>query len=135
MGIDPGAEISVWPSKLHDHVALEATEESKSGVMYWGPSDLTAPSIKNEGKRAYQLDVGGKTLTHRPHICNVRRPLLAVSNLNDNGWGVMSTLEGGWMEHRATETIISFNRVGGRFEIRAKVSDLHAMGGHGPPLA
>ena len=63
-------------------------------------------------------------LKHRPHICNVRRPLLAVSNLNDNGWDVFFTLEGAWMENRKTNQIVSYVRLGGRFELIGEVVQL-----------
>ena len=73
-------------------------------------------------------------MMHRPHICNVRRPLLAVAGLNDCGWDVYFTLEGAWMEHRESGVIVSFKRIGGRFEFGAKVTGAPS-GGTGPHLA
>ena len=77
--------------------------------------------MKSLGARNYSIEADGYTFTHTPNICQIRKPLLAVSGLNDQGWDVHFTLEeGAWMEHRQTSTFINFKRTGGRFELFAE---------------
>ena len=122
IGVDSGAEIPVWPTTLCDQVPTIESEESRSGVRYWAPGDLYAPSIPNEGTRTLHLEAQGRERILKTNICPVRRPLLSVSWLNDKGWDVhFMSREGAWMEHRATGEITSFQRNGGRFEMAAKV--------------
>ena len=88
----------------------------------WAPGDLKEPSVKNLGIRNYSIEADGHTFTHTPNICQIRKPLLAVSGLNDKGWDVhFMSKEGAWMEHRQTSTFINFKRTGGRFELFAEV--------------
>ena len=42
IGLDSGAEITLWPPRLCPEVKTEESAESRSGVKYWGPGDLTA---------------------------------------------------------------------------------------------
>ena len=113
IGIDSGAEIPVWPETLHSEVETHSTQQSLSGEAYWAPGDLKEPSVKNLGIRNYSIEAYGHTFTHTPNICQIRKPLLAVSGLNDKGWGVhFMSKEGAWMEHRQTSTFINFKRTG-----------------------
>ena len=53
--------------------------------------------------------------------CAVRRPLLAVADLNDQGWDVhFMAKTGAWAEH-PSGGVVSFQRIGGRFEFEAAV--------------
>ena len=78
--------------------------------------------MKNLGIRNYSIEADGHTFTHTPNICQIRKPLLAVSGLNDKGWDVhFMSKEGARMGHRQTSTFINFKRTGGRFELFAEV--------------
>lgn len=122
IGVDSGAEISVWPLQLRPDVPVQPTNESRQGVSYWAPGDLQGPSIKNLGTRAYKIKAGGQSMDHRPTICEVRRPLMSVAALNDNGWDVhFMNKTGSWAEHVKTGTFLNFRRRGGRFELDVEV--------------
>ncbi len=122
IGIDSGAEIPVWPETLHSEVESQSTQQSLSREAYWAPGDLKEPSVKNLGVRNYSIEVDGHAFRHMPNICHIRKPLLAVSGMNDQGWDVhFMSREGAWMEHRQTSTFINLKRTGGRFELSAEV--------------
>ena len=56
------------------------------------------------------------------HIAPVRRPLLAVCDLNDNGHDVHFLASGkAWAEHISSGAITPFVRRGGRFDLEAEV--------------
>ena len=52
----------------------------------------------------------------------MRKPLLAVADLNDRGWDVhFMSKKGAWAQHTETDDVVTFQRVGGRFEFEAEV--------------
>ncbi|CAK0868056.1 unnamed protein product, partial [Prorocentrum cordatum] len=57
IGLDSGAEITVWPPELVPEVPTKDSPESRRGVKYYGPGDTVAPSLPNLGKRVYELDI------------------------------------------------------------------------------
>ena len=131
IGVDSGAEISVWPLTLRSEIPLQPTEESKQGVAYWAPGDLKSPSIRNLGTREYLLKAAGQSMSHRPTICEVRRPLMSVAALNDNGWDVhFMAKNGSWAEHVQSETFLNFIRRGGRFELDVEIDETSGFQGH-----
>ena len=94
----------------------------KRGVCYWGPGDLTHPSIPDEGRSEYHLLIDGEPRKITPHIAPIRKPLVSVSDMNDKGHDVFFPHNGQAMAiHSSTGTITKFHRVGGRFEIEAEV--------------
>ena len=122
IGVDSGAELSVWPEGLFAETPLVPNDDSAAGVMYWGPGDIDQPSIRDLGSRSFELLIGGKARQMKPHIAQVRKPLLAVCDLNDKGHDVHFMCDGrAWAEHRATGEVTQFERVGGRYEIVAEV--------------
>ena len=79
------------------------------------------PSIADEGEKVIRLKIRRGMKTLRVRSCAVRRPLLAVADLNDRGWDVhFMAKHGAWAEHPSGE-VVSFQRVGGRFEFEAAV--------------
>ena len=69
LGVDSGAELTVWPSDLFPEMApLQPNDASRRGVCYGAPGDLEHPSIPDEGTRVYHLKVAGEQRTLAPHI-------------------------------------------------------------------
>ena len=125
IGVDSGAELTVWPEKLFPEVPIEPNEESKAGVKYWAPGDIDQPTIPDLGCRSYDLLVGGEPRSVKPHVAPVRKPLLAVCDLNDKGHDVHFMHDRrAWAEHHVTKQITKFERVGGRYEIVAEAVNL-----------
>ena len=60
VGIDSGAELSVWPTSLHPEVETEETWESKQGVAHWAPGDKKKPTIADRGVGRYRLKAGSE---------------------------------------------------------------------------
>ena len=90
IGIDSGAGVTVWPRDLcNDGRPTMETPESRSGIGYLGAQE-GAPSIKDEGCRQYRVvDGQQKTRDLKVRVANVRKPLLAVADLNDLGHDVV----------------------------------------------
>ena len=129
--VDSGAELTVWPSSLcPGAAATRPSEASARGVKYWGPSDTTEPTIPDEGERTYTIKVpGGGARTIKANIAPIRKPLLAVADLNDKGHDVffMAGRRGqpgrAYAEHVESGEVTPFIRRGGRFELDAVVLD------------
>ena len=79
VGIDSGAEVTVWPPELALDMPTEESEESRSGVKYFGPGDKNGPTLVNHGRPRYTITVGGMKRILKAHVVPVRRPLLAVT--------------------------------------------------------
>ena len=123
IGVDSGAELSVWPEDLYDDVETKPTPESIAGVRYWGAGDREQPSIPDKGKRCYELSVNGEARKMTARVAPVRKALLAVCDLNDRGHNVHFMADGrAWAEHATTGARTPFTRRGGRYEIEALVA-------------
>ena len=102
IGVDSGAELSVWPDNLVPEGKTIETAESRAGTCYWGPGDTTRPTIPDLGKRKYELMVDGQKRNLEVHVAPVRKPLLAVCDMNDKGHNVYFMHDGrAWAEHHA----------------------------------
>ena len=100
-----------------------------------GPGDKTEPTIPDLGSREYELVTQQGRRKVKVHVAPVRRPLLAVSQLNDKGWDCHFMANGhAWVEHSTTEEITVFERVGGRFDLVADVETPTVPQGPGPRL-
>ena len=122
IGVDSGAELTVWPADLLPGVPTMETAESRAGVYYWGPGDTTKPTIPDLGKRNYTMMVNGAHRNLTVHVAPVRKPLLAVADLNDKGHDVHFMADGrAWAEHKTSGAITKFRRVGGRYEFEAEI--------------
>ena len=128
--VDSGAEVTVWPTSLWpDAAETLPTPESLKGQRYWGPGDVDEPTIPDQGRREYQLNVPGcgrRALNVR--CAPVRRALLAVADLNDLGHDVFflaprdEETEGNYFaEQYKTGEITRFVRRGKRFEMDAEI--------------
>jgi len=121
IGVDSGAEITVWPVDLHSEVPTVPSQESTAGVCYWGPGDKTRPTIRDHGTRVYRLRCGNAALDSKVHVADVRRPLTGVADMNDKGWDVhFMAKTGSWAEHSSGK-VLNFVRTGGRFEMVVEV--------------
>ena len=120
VGIDSGAEITVWPPELAPETPTEESE-SRLGVKYFGAGDKNGPTLVNHGRRRYVVKVGGLERILKAHVVPVRKPLLAVCDLLATGHDVHFTEKGSWVEHRRTGEVINFVRRGGKFEIDVEV--------------
>ena len=135
IGVDSGAEISVWPSDLFAERPLEPNESSAAGVKYWAPGDIDSPSIPDLGSRKFELRVDGEQRWLKPHIAPVRKPLLAVCDLNDRGHDVHFMHDGrAWAVHHRTGQVTNFERAGTRYEIVAEVMQPSVPQGPGSSL-
>ncbi len=130
IGIDSGAEITVWPPNLVP-ILTESSEESRRGTMYFGPGDVDRPSLANLGKRRYMLKIDGIERIMNTHVVPVRKPLLAVCDLLDKGHDVHFTKEASYAVHRVTGERINFVRRGGKFEMDVEVINAHSGNGVG----
>ena len=91
VGIDSGAEITVWPPELAPETPTEESDESRVGVKYFGPGDKNGPTLVNHGRRRYVVKVGGLERILKAHVVPVRKPLLAVCDLLATGHDVHFT--------------------------------------------
>ena len=66
----------------------EETSESRAGVMYYGPGDIGASSIRNLGRRVCHGMVGDQGRTLRANMTDVRGSLLAVCDMSGAGHNV-----------------------------------------------
>ena len=128
VGIDSGAEITVWPPELAPETPTEESDESRLGVKYFGPGDKNGPTLVNHGRRRYVVKVGGFERILKAHVVPVRKPLLAVCDLLATGHDVHFTAKGSWVEHRKTGEVINFIRRGGKFEIDVEVQPPNLSG-------
>ena len=128
VGIDSGAEITVWPPEIAPETPTEESDESRLGVKYFGPGDKNGPTLVNHGRRRYVVKVGGLERILKAHVVPVRKPLLAVCDLLATGHDVHFTAEGSWVEHRKTGEVINFIRRGGKFKIDVEVQPPNLSG-------
>jgi len=120
-------------------VPTEETDESKRGVCYWTPGDKEAPSILDERKRRYSINVPGcGSRSMSVHCASSRRALLAAADLHDRDHDVffLTTCDGGsgraLVEHIHLGEVTKFQRRGKRFEMDAEVQRA-PFHGTGPP--
>ena len=137
MGLDSGAEVTVWPPELFPQVATEESPESRRGVKYFGPGDRETPSLPNLGRRRYDLKIGDLKRSANVNVVPVRKPLLAMCSVMDAGHDLHFECGGRcYAKHTRTGEEIEIRRRGGKFEIDAEVmlpSPLHPFGGPASP--
>ena len=76
MGMDSGAEVTVWPLEVFSEVATVESEESRPGMKYFGPRDNFEPTLPNVAKRQCSLKVVHPLRKANVNIAPVRKPLL-----------------------------------------------------------
>ncbi len=126
LGVDSGAGVSVWPTKLCDDYPTRQTAASRSGTSY-ASAQAGSSAIVNRGERTLELHVGSEARAFKAQVCDVRKPLLSVSEMNDAGHDVhfltaTATSAGrAFAVHNVSGQITPFVRSKGVFEIEAQV--------------
>ena len=125
IGVDSGAGVTVWPKDLCDDYPIRATPESRAGFEYV-PAGKGSKGIVDLGERTYDLiDASGQNMSMKVHVCDVRKPLLSVAEMNDVGLDVhffADGRKGAYAIHPHTGKRVGIERVNNVFEIEASVS-------------
>ena len=119
VGVDSCAGISVLPHTLCTDYPLEETEQSRAGTEYF-PAGV-GTSIKDLGNRTLHCDMDGKARRMRFHVCEVRKPLVAVSAMVDAGHDVHFSKSGSYAHHHGTKEYTKTSRENCIFVMEAKV--------------
>ena len=122
VGIDSGAALSVWPKDLCNHVKTEPTAASRKGTTYM-PAGKNCTPIKDLGQRNYRLKTtGGAMRQLKVTVADVRKPLLAVSEMTDAGHDVHFLANGrAYATHAGTGQETKFVRRNGIYELEIEV--------------
>ena len=125
VGVDSCAGVSVWPKDLCDDVVTEETAESRAGVGYL-PAGAGSAGIRDLGRRAYKLRTisDGRVRDSRFRVAEVRKPLLAVSEMNDAGLDVhfyADPKKGAFAVSSTSGEILKLERNRGVFDFEAEV--------------
>ena len=121
LGLDSGAEVTVWPPDLYPQVITQENASSRKGIKYFGPGDTKHPTLPDLGSRRYELDIGGVKRFANVHVAPVRKPLLALCDLEDHGHDIFFVGGKRWAKHRVSGEVIPIQRRGGKYEIDATV--------------
>ena len=125
IGVDSGAGVTAWPRDLCDDYPTRATPESRAGFEYV-PAGKGSKGITDLGERVYDLTSdSGQRMNMKVHVCDVRKPLLSVAEMNDRGLDVhfyADKSKGAFCEHPSSGARASIERVNNAFEIAASVS-------------
>ena len=132
IGVDSGAGVTVWPVEVCDDWPTVQTDASRKGVEY-STAGAGATALKNEGERTLELMMAdGDKRRLRAQVAGVRKPLLAVSEMNDAGHDVHFLRDGrAFAVHGTTGKITNFIRTNGVFELEVTVP--RCPGGPGQP--
>jgi hypothetical protein len=132
LGIDSGAAVTVWPTKLCDDYPTEATRESTSGVKYF-PAGAGSSGISGRGSRKYRMmDKFGQDVSMTVHVADVRKPLVSVADINDKGLDVILPADGNArIVDNKTGKEITIERSNGVFEVVADVVPFANSSGFG----
>ena len=86
--INSGAEITVWPPELEPETPTEQSEESRSGVRYFGPGDKNGPTLVNHGRGRYTIQF--VTCWQLPTMCisRLKEAGLNIARLAMTRWEV-----------------------------------------------
>ena len=89
IGVDSCAGTTVWPNELCDDTPTEASPSSRAGRQFV-PASKDGPRLPDRGRRKYVLkDRSNGTLRSiNVNVTDVKKPLLAVADLNDKGYDV-----------------------------------------------
>ena len=96
------------------------TEASLTGRKYYNAGDVNGPTLADQGARDYVLKQGSAHVGLEATIADVRKPLMAVADLVDQGYDVHFLASGQHHAKRGNE-VLHFVRRGGKFELDAKV--------------
>ncbi|CAK0909302.1 unnamed protein product, partial [Prorocentrum cordatum] len=124
IGVDSGAGVTVWPEDLRDDYPTRDTPESRAGFEYV-PAGKGSKGIVDLGERTCSLtDDDGQRMDMKVHVCDVRKPLLSMAEMNDRGLDVhfyADRSKGAFCEHSHSGSRVKIERVNDVFEIVAYV--------------
>ena len=129
VGVDSCAGISVLPSTMCQDYPLESSAQSRAGVEYY-PAGVNT-SVKDLGNRTLSCNVEGSARRMRFHVCEVRKPLLAVSAMVDAGHDVHFSKDGSYAYHRGTQECTRISRENGIYVMEATVKPFSPINGKG----
>jgi hypothetical protein len=118
VGVDSGAAVSVAPTAMCAGYPL--VKDDRTGTSY---RPVAGPLIKDQGLRTLMVKTDGaaaaRTLKFR--VCDVHKPLIAVSDMVDNGQWVVFSNKGSFAKCSKTGVITPFVRRKKLFEIDCAV--------------
>ena len=118
VGVDSGAAVSVAPTAMCAGYPL--VKDARTGTSY---RPVAGPLIKDQGLRTLMVKTDGaaaaRTLKFR--VCDVHKPLIAVSDMVDNGQWVVFSNKGSFAKCSKTGVITPFVRRKKLFEIDCAV--------------
>ena len=119
MTVDSGASETVAPPEAAVGVPITDSPASLRGAEYEVANGVAIPN-KGEKKCILQAEEGGPKLLNI-QICDVHKPLLAVSRLCEAGHAVIFHPAWSYIENLATGEKTTLEKKGGLYELRAWV--------------
>ena len=115
MGVDSGAEVTVWPPELFPEVATVESEESRRGMRYFGQETKSHQHVSILAN-VNSLKVGHLLRNANVNVVPVQKPLLALCSLS--GHDVYFARDAGCSVIRTeTREEIEVHRRGEKFEM------------------
>ncbi len=129
--VDSGASETVVPLKMAQHIPIESSSASLRGAKY---EVANGGIIDNKGERRCILETeegAQKLLSFQ--VCDVHKPLLAVSKLVETGHAVVFHPAWSYIENIYTGEKITLHAKDGLYELKAWVKHASSPGfpGHG----
>ncbi len=129
--VDSGASETVVPHKMAQHIPIESSSASLRGAKY---EVANGGIIDNKGERRCILETeegAQKLLSFQ--VCDVHKPLLAVSKLVETGHAVVFHPAWSYIENIYTGEKITLHAKDGLYELKAWVKHASSPGfpGHG----
>ena len=126
-GVDSGAGISVLPDTMCGDYPLEPTKASQAGTVYY-PAGVGS-TVKDLGNRTLECDIRGSSRRMRMHVCNVRKPLIAVSEMVYVGHDVFFSKGRSYAYHKQSKSYTEIVRKNGIYVIEATVKPYRQING------
>ena len=117
--VDSGASETVAPLKMAEHIPIRDSPASLRGASY---EVANGAVIRNLGERRCILqNMGGTEKLLSFQVCDVHKPLLAVSQLVKTGHAVVFHPEWSYIENLATGEKMTLEQREGLYELKAWV--------------
>ncbi len=111
---DSGASISVIPEETGTMFPIEPSTASKNGISFRAAN---GGCIESLGQRKVKgVNDNGDQCCGKFEVCNVTKPLGAVSTMIDQGNRVVFDADGSYIENKATKKRTTLRRRGGTYE-------------------
>ena len=127
--------VTAWPTELMDDYPTFETPESRAGFEYT-PAGKGSKGIVDRGDRTYNMvSTDGQAMDMKVHVCDVRKPLLSVAEMNDKGLDVHFYADrnrGAVAINPRNGASVRIQRVNHVVEIEADVLPWDHMGGTRP---